>query len=69
MPANGGDMRQERSGSINSAAKAVDAGLTTPKANGHDPAALSQPALKELLEALQAMQAGDFAVRLPGSQT
>jgi len=62
-------MRQERSGSINSAAKAVDAGLTNPKANGHDPAALSRPALKELLEALQAMQAGDFSVRLPGSQT
>ena len=26
-------------------------------------------ALEELLEALQAMQAGDFSVRLPGNQT
>ncbi|HMH65123.1 MAG TPA: HAMP domain-containing protein, partial [Rhizomicrobium sp.] len=62
-------MRRERSGAINSAAKGVDAGLTAPKANGHDPAAFSQLALEELLEALQAMQAGDFSVRLPGSQT
>ncbi|HWX90945.1 MAG TPA: hypothetical protein VNY75_11595, partial [Rhizomicrobium sp.] len=30
---------------------------------------LPPPALEELLEALQAMEAGDFSVRLPGSHT
>src|SRR5438067_8254661 len=65
----GAKMRQERSGSTTSAAMTVDAGLAVPKANGHDPAALSHLPLEELLEALQAMQAGDFSVRLPGSQT
>ncbi|HJS44951.1 MAG TPA: HAMP domain-containing protein [Rhizomicrobium sp.] len=34
-----------------------------------DPSTLSPIALNELLQALQAMQAGDFSVRLPGNQT
>ena len=41
-----------------------------PKANGHAAeAALSPLAMEELLEALQAMQGGDFSVRLPASRT
>ncbi|HVW75589.1 MAG TPA: HAMP domain-containing protein [Rhizomicrobium sp.] len=40
------------------------------KRNGHaDPAVLPPLALEQLLDALQAVQAGDFSVRLPGNQT
>src|ERR1700744_5689824 len=40
------------------------------KKNGHAaPAALPPLALEQLLDALQAVQAGDFSVRLPGNQT
>src|SRR5690349_6479604 len=42
---------------------------SAPKTNGHAEPALSPLAMEELLEALQAMQAGDFSVRLPASRT
>ena len=62
-------MRQEPRESSNPAGR--EASPPSPKANGngHAEAALSQLAMEELLEALQAMQAGDFSVRLPASQT
>src|SRR3954468_24434079 len=60
-------MRQERNPSIKTGVTA-DAMVAAPKNNGHaDP--LAPQALEALLEALQAMQAGNFSVRLPGSQT
>ena len=62
-------MRQEPRESSNPAGR--EASPPSPKANGngHAEAALSQLAMEELLEALQAMQAGDFSVRLPASRT
>ena len=58
-------MRQEHRD--NSTPTAREAGAAKP--NGRAEAALSQLAMEELLEALQAMQAGDFSVRLPASRT
>ena len=63
-------MRQERTGSVTTAPQAADAVPPPLKNLGlGDPSALSPVALNGLLEALQAMQAGDFSVRLPGNQT
>jgi HAMP domain-containing protein/signal transduction histidine kinase/DNA-binding response OmpR family regulator len=58
-------MRQERDVPANGVGKGV---LTAPKSLGHEEA-LPPQALEGLLEALQAMQAGDFKVRLLGNQT
>ena len=63
-------MRQERNGSVTAAPQGADVVPSPLKNLGlTDPAALSPVALNELLEALQAMQAGDFSVRLPGNHT
>jgi two-component sensor histidine kinase/CheY-like chemotaxis protein len=60
-------MRRERiaPGSVSAAVEAV---ASIPKRNGHADA-LPAPAVEQLLAALQAVQAGDFSVRLPGHQT
>ena len=58
-------MRQEHS----ETSEAVVPVSTPARANGHAEAALSPLAMEELLEALQAMQSGDFSVRLPASRT
>ena len=63
-------MRQDRNGSVTTAPQAADAVPPPLKNLGlGDPSALSPVALNGLLEALQAMQGGDFSVRLPGNQT
>ncbi|HEX4028066.1 MAG TPA: HAMP domain-containing protein [Rhizomicrobium sp.] len=62
-------MRRERN-TPDRISEAVKAAAPVPKLNGHiDPAALPPFALEQLLAALQAVQAGDFSVRLPGNQT
>src|SRR4051812_11890591 len=61
-------MRQERNGSVTTAPQVTDVAPLSPKTLA-EPPAISPVALNELLEALQAMQAGDFSVRLPGNQT
>src|SRR3954468_1781316 len=63
-------MRQERNGSVTAAPQVADIVPPPLKSLGQaDPSALPPVALNELLEALQAMQAGDFSVRLPGNHT
>src|SRR3954466_6767574 len=63
-------MRQERNGSVTTAPQSADIVPPPLKSLGlTDPSPLSPVALNELLEALQAMQAGDFSVRLPGNHT
>src|ERR1043165_4257349 len=66
-------MRQETRDSNLSATREASAsapqGSVTAKANGRAESALSQLAMEELLEALLAMQAGGFSVRLPASRT
>ena len=62
-------MRQQRN-TPDKASESVNAVRAMPKVNGHsDPAQLPPRALEQLLDALQAVQAGDFSVRLPGNQT
>jgi HAMP domain-containing protein/signal transduction histidine kinase/DNA-binding response OmpR family regulator len=59
-------MRQQRNTSV----KPANAVQTVATMNGHgEPAALPPLAVEQLLDALQAVQAGDFSVRLPGNQT
>src|SRR5579863_3220593 len=62
-------MRRERT-APDSLSRAVKPAPPIPKLNGHaDSSALPPLALEQLLAALQAVQAGDFSVRLPGHQT
>ena len=65
--ANGSIARRAKvNGSVATRAKANGGVATRAKSNGHAAPELDQ---HELLAALHAMQAGDFSVRLPGSQT
>src|SRR5471030_586209 len=60
-------MRQERNAApIGAEANGLGVAAET---RGGEALMLPPPALEELLEALQAMEAGDFSVRLPGSHT
>ena len=62
-------MRQQRTTPAKSGGPG-DSVQAAAKKNGHAaPAALPPLALEQLLDALQAVQAGDFSVRLPGNQT
>jgi HAMP domain-containing protein/signal transduction histidine kinase/DNA-binding response OmpR family regulator len=62
-------MRQQRN-TPDKASEAANTVRAISKMNGHgDSGELPPLALEQLLAALQAVQAGDFSVRLPGSQT
>jgi len=62
-------MRQDRSAVIGGAGTGENGLRPSTGANGSETPSMPPSALEDLLEALQAMEAGDFSVRLPGSQT